>query len=56
MKRHRLNVFVNAPFDDDYAPLFDSLIFAIRTPVAIAPAAPSKKTTAATSVWTGSPN
>lgn len=29
MKRHRLNVFVNAPFDDDYAPLFDALIFAI---------------------------
>jgi hypothetical protein len=30
VKRHRLNVFVNAPFDDDYAPLFDSLIFAIH--------------------------
>lgn len=29
MKRHRLNVFVNVPFDDDYAQLFDALIFAI---------------------------
>jgi hypothetical protein len=29
VKRHRLNVFVNAPFDDDYAPLFDALIFTI---------------------------
>ncbi len=29
MKRQRLNVFVNAPFDDDYAPLFDALIFTI---------------------------
>lgn len=29
MKRHRLNVFVNVPFDDDYAPLFDALIFTI---------------------------
>jgi hypothetical protein len=29
VKRHRLNVFVNVPFDDDYAPLFDALIFAI---------------------------
>ena len=31
MKRHRLNVFVNVPFDDDYAPLFDALIFTITT-------------------------
>jgi hypothetical protein len=29
VKRHRLNVFVNVPFDDDYALLFDALIFAI---------------------------
>lgn len=29
MKRHRLNVFVNVPFDDDYAKLFDALIFTI---------------------------
>lgn len=29
MKRHRLNVFVNVPFDDDYARLFDALIFTI---------------------------
>lgn len=29
MKRHRLNVFVNVPFDDDYASLFDALIFAV---------------------------
>lgn len=29
MKRHRLNVFVNAPFDDDYAPLFDALVFTV---------------------------
>lgn len=29
MKPHRLNVFVNAPFDDDYAPLLDALIFTI---------------------------
>ena len=29
MKRHRLNVFVNVPFDDDYAPLFDALIFTV---------------------------
>jgi hypothetical protein len=31
VKRHRLNVFVNVPFDDDYAPLFDALIFTITT-------------------------
>jgi hypothetical protein len=29
VSRHRLNVFVNAPFDDDYAPLFDALVFTI---------------------------
>lgn len=29
MKRHRLNVFINAPFDDDYAGLFDALIFTV---------------------------
>jgi hypothetical protein len=29
VKRHHLNVFVNVPFDDDYAPLFDALIFTI---------------------------
>jgi hypothetical protein len=29
VSRHRLNVFVNVPFDDDYAPLFDALIFTI---------------------------
>ena len=29
MKRHRLNVFVNVPFDDDYAALFDALIFVL---------------------------
>ena len=29
MRRDPLNVFVNVPFDDDYAPLFDALIFTI---------------------------
>jgi hypothetical protein len=29
VKRHRLNVFVNVPFDDDYAALFDALIFTL---------------------------
>jgi hypothetical protein len=29
VKRHRLNVFVNVPFDDDCAQLFDALIFTI---------------------------
>jgi hypothetical protein len=29
VKRHRLNVFINAPFDDDYAHLFDALIFTV---------------------------
>ena len=29
MKRHRLNVFINAPFDDEYARLFDALIFTV---------------------------
>ncbi len=29
MARDRRNVFVNVPFDDEYAPLFDALVFAI---------------------------
>jgi len=27
--RDARNVFVNVPFDDDYAPLFDALVFTI---------------------------
>ncbi|SMF96148.1 hypothetical protein SAMN02949497_3533 [Methylomagnum ishizawai] len=28
-----LNVFINCPFDPDYAPLFDAILFAIYQPV-----------------------
>jgi len=27
--RYELNVFINFPFDDAYAPIFDALIFSI---------------------------
>jgi hypothetical protein len=26
---YQFNVFINCPFDDDYAPLFDALVFTV---------------------------
>jgi hypothetical protein len=40
LNEYEQNVFINCPFDDDYAPLFEAIVFAIND-------APAKERTAA---------